>query len=281
MFDHDFHFGFPFVNPKEPAPCLLTAIGVETDWSPDVVHDNSERIYNYIFLYTLSGSCVVETEDGKAEIMQKNDAALLFMPSNSRYYTNPASTERWRYFFIKFIVDKMTKPYCNEILETVGHVFTLSPDSYSITSAVDLITKRRNGLLNHPKLCFAAIYDFLCKLYYDTMKRNPDYSILVQDAIRIMEERYAKLSGIQELASMVNLSTEHLTRKFTKETGISPIKYLTKLRLDHALSLLSYTNAPIADIAASCGFESSSYFTRVFKKTMSLSPSEYRRRNSF
>lgn len=281
MFDHDFHFGFNFIDPEEPAPCRLTAIGVETDWHPEVIHNNADRnIWTYIFLYTLQGSCVVETEDEKKQIIKKNDAAFLFMPSNSRYYTSPDSKELWRYFYIMFIVDKMTKPYCNEIIETVGHVFTLSPDSYTITSAVDLITKRRSGLMNHAKLSYAAVYDFLCKLYYDTTKRDPHYSIVIQDAIRIMEERYAKLNGIQELASFLNLSMAHFTRKFTTEVGVSPIKYLTKIRLDHALFLLAYSNDSIQEIAISCGFESSSYFTRTFKKNMSISPSEYRRQNS-
>lgn len=281
MFDHDFHFGFDFIDLEEQAPAYLTAIAVETDWDPEVVHDNADQnIWTYIFLYTIQGSCIVETADGDTKLLEKNDAALLFMPSNTRYYTNPESKELWRYFFIMFIVDKMTKPYCNEIIETVGPVFTLSPDSYSITSAVDLITKRRNGLMNHAKLCYAAIYDFLCKLYYDTTKRDPNYSIVVQDAIRIMEERYAKLDSIQELAAFLNLSTAHLTRRFTTEVGISPIKYLTKIRLDHALFLLSHSKDSIHKIAVDCGFESSGYFTRVFKKNMSISPSEYRRQNS-
>lgn len=279
MFDHDFHFGFGFVQADEPAPLRLTAIGVETDWNPETIHENSEReIYTYIFLYTLNGSCIVETEDGNYHKLHKNDAALLFMPSDSRYYTEPGSTERWRYFFIMFIVDKMTKPYCNEIHQTAGYTFSLSPHDISVASAVELITLRRNGLINHPKLASAAGYDFLCKLYYDTTVKNPEYSTLVQNMIEVMEERYGKLSGIQELAEIFHLSAEHLTRNFTKETGISPIKYLTKIRMKNALHFLSHTDKSIAAIASQCGFGTSSYFTRVFKQQISISPSDYRNR---
>lgn len=279
MFDHDFHFGFPFVSLDEPAPLHLTAVGVETDWDPKIIHDNSGRdIYTYIFLYTLNGSCMVETEDGNIHKIQKNDAAFLFMPSNSRYYTDPKSDELWRYFYIMFIVKKMTKSYCNEIHNFAGYTFSLPPQSASVTSAVDLITRRRNGLINHPKLASAAAYDFLCKLYYDTTVKNPNYSILVQQTIEIMEERYGKLAGIQELADILHLSAEHLTRTFTKETGTSPIKYLTRIRMKNALQMLSHTDKSIAAIASQCGFGTSSYFTRVFKQQMSISPSDYRNR---
>ena len=282
MFTHDFHFGYNFIPENEACPARLTSTGVETDWDKDMIHDNSKRpLYSYIFLYTISGSGTVEWTDGSTHILDTGKSALLFMPESSKYYTTKGSDELWHYYYIMFIVDKMVKPMCNEIQERHGYCLSLPPNCLTYQSAVDLITKRRNGLICHAKLADAAVYDLICKLYYDVTTQHTEYSILVQRCILIMEERYGKMNGIQELSTILGLSAEHITRAFTKEVKMSPINYLTKLRLSNALPLLSNTSMPIQDVGKACGFQSGSYFCNVFKNKMSISPSEYRRKNRF
>ncbi|MDR1700901.1 MAG: AraC family ligand binding domain-containing protein, partial [Lachnoclostridium sp.] len=113
MIDHDFHFGFPFIEENDTAAIRLTRVGVERDWDHSIVHENSDKpIYTYIFQYTLEGSGIVEA-DGKKYVVNENDAFLLFMASDSRYYTNPESKIHWRYLYIMFIVDANIKRYCN------------------------------------------------------------------------------------------------------------------------------------------------------------------------
>ncbi|HTL51302.1 MAG TPA: AraC family transcriptional regulator [Planctomycetota bacterium] len=83
--------------------------------------------------------------------------------------------------------------------------------------------------------------------------------------------------NLDALAASACLSPGHFCRVFKSTTGLSPIAYLTQLRLDRASELLTTTDKPIIDIGLACGFQDPGYFARVFKKTFAKSPREYRR----
>jgi len=59
--------------------------------------------------------------------------------------------------------------------------------------------------------------------------------------------------------------------------GQSPIAYLTWYRINKSREMLRRSNIPIIEVAMSCGFQSSSYFTQVFKKETGSTPNEYRK----
>lgn len=280
MFDHDFHCGFDYLSEEETlkAPLRLTALGVETEWYPEKVIEHHKRpIYSYTFLYTIEGCGVIEDENGTKHICGKNHAALVFEPSNTKRYTKPGSKERWRYCWLMFIVTKQTKECCNQILEKAGPVFYMPPNSMAIVSMVDLITKRRLCLLDSKYLMFGAAYDFLCKLSHEVLTERYKFSPMVLEAMKIIEGRFDRIGGVLEVADELGVSQNYLTRVFKQECGMTPVKYLLKVRLNYAMELLASTNETIEEIAKECGFSGSSYFVKVFQKKMCISPSDFRR----
>lgn len=69
---------------------------------------------------------------------------------------------------------------------------------------------------------------------------------------------------------------DYLRKLFKKETGLSPLDYLTALRMEHAQRLLSTNRSlPVAEIARMCGYENALYFSRVFKKHCGCAPSQF------
>ena len=97
--------------------------------------------------------------------------------------------------------------------------------------------------------------------------------------MQYIRQHFATLESISQVADACNISHEHLTRCFRKETGQTPLQYLTKLRIEHALSLLLTPSDSIEQIAMNCGFQNGNYFAKVFRKYMQCTPEEYRRRN--
>ena len=65
-----------------------------------------------------------------------------------------------------------------------------------------------------------------------------------------------------------------------QELGMTPHAYLTAIRLENAKKLLERTDQPIQKIALECGFSDNSIFYKAFKKSFSLSPSEWRKKGS-
>lgn len=82
---------------------------------------------------------------------------------------------------------------------------------------------------------------------------------------------------LDQLADLVHTNKYHMVHNFTRDYGISPIRYLLRLRLEESCSLLRSTNHSMSQIAHIAGFSSSSYFSQIFRKTFGISPSDYRR----
>jgi len=82
---------------------------------------------------------------------------------------------------------------------------------------------------------------------------------------------------VAEAAGEACLSPFHFHRLFAAIHGVTPHRYLTKLRLDKAKAMLRANDLPIADVAGNCGFESLGTFTTLFKRTFGVTPGAIRR----
>jgi len=82
---------------------------------------------------------------------------------------------------------------------------------------------------------------------------------------------------VGKIAQAGDMSVRNLTKRFRNDTGLSPMAFIEMRRIEEAKYLLRYSDAGIAEIAASLQFCSQSYFTKVFKKHCGMSPGKYRR----
>lgn len=120
-------------------------------------------------------------------------------------------------------------------------------------------------------------FSLLLQLYKNTKPFvTPLYPPLVLSAIRLMEENFTYLYGIEELAEQLEVSKNHLIRQFHDAVGISPGRYLTNVKINYAKEMLLNGETSLELIAITCGFSGASYFRKVFKKETGFSPSEFR-----
>lgn len=82
---------------------------------------------------------------------------------------------------------------------------------------------------------------------------------------------------LDNLAQVVKLSAFHFTRQFKQATGETPYQYVIRLKMQYAKSQLLTTKASVIDIGMQIGYESPSNFSRAFKRTMGVSPSQLRK----
>jgi AraC family transcriptional regulator len=110
-----------------------------------------------------------------------------------------------------------------------------------------------------------------------TAKPNP----LRPTVMRRIEEHVcahlAEAIHLASLAEIANMSVDHFLRSFRAAAGTTPYQYILGLRLAKASSMLRETAAPIATIAAQCGFQSASHFSVAFSDRFGTRPSHYRR----
>lgn len=95
-------------------------------------------------------------------------------------------------------------------------------------------------------------------------------------AAKILAEPKSTVT-VGQLADMYKISTEHFIRSFKQAYGYTPQSYRTSFRISHAKKLLANTELSISAVAEQCGFDDQFYFSRIFKKSVGISPSEYKK----
>ncbi|MEK4460586.1 MULTISPECIES: response regulator transcription factor [Paenibacillus] len=84
----------------------------------------------------------------------------------------------------------------------------------------------------------------------------------------------------EEIANHVFLNPDYLTRIFKRSTGFSIIEYVTEARIKKSLELLNHSSVPISIVASEVGYDNLTYFSKLFKKVVGCTPSEYRRKSA-
>lgn len=98
----------------------------------------------------------------------------------------------------------------------------------------------------------------------------------VYKVIEYIKANFQKRMTLEEIAASTYLSKTYLSSLFKKETGYSISEYINRVRIERSKSLLLEENISIIDIANLCGFEDQSYFTKVFKNIVGITPKKYR-----
>ena len=100
----------------------------------------------------------------------------------------------------------------------------------------------------------------------------------IDRAIAYMNSHFSERITVETLAELVNLSAGHFSKLFKSVTGDTPIGFLNMLRLQKARVMLMNDVLNLTEIALSCGFNSSSYFSACFLEKYRTTPSAYRQK---
>ncbi|WP_171032617.1 GlxA family transcriptional regulator [Chryseobacterium indologenes] len=108
----------------------------------------------------------------------------------------------------------------------------------------------------------------------------PDYEMMTsftREIRDLLKDKLSRTITIEYMAQAVHMSVRNFSRVFLKESGMTPGKFLEKMRLDQAKDLLEYTDMGIDMIAGKCGLGSAVSLRRLFLKHLSVSPAQYRK----
>jgi len=95
-------------------------------------------------------------------------------------------------------------------------------------------------------------------------------------SIVFMKSNIHKQLSVEEIAKQFYYSPSHYTSLFKKKTGLSPINYFIRMKIHYACQLLTQRELIIKEIADKIGYEDPYYFSRIFKKVIGKSPTQYK-----
>ena len=233
--------------------------------------------------YLLRGEREYFIED---RFFKLTEGDLVMIPKGILHRTAGKGASRYLiYFSEEFMQNYFTSAALEPLLCNAPFVFRPDEETrehiHMILNALLLeqARKQREGEQGQGELLAGYVYQLLFLMVHATNTYVPhDYADgRIAEVIQYINENYNHINDINEIAAHFFVSKYHLCRLFNKNLGIPLITYLNTIKIREACALIKTGKYNLTEIAMQCGFNSSSYFCKVFKSEKGMSPTEYKK----
>lgn len=136
--------------------------------------------------------------------------------------------------------------------------------------------EKRAGYTKVQRRIFETLVIEICRYYTESDKPKSKVLLNISTAIDYMEKKYTEPATIDILAKKAYMSESNFRHTFRKITGLSPIDFLIRLRIEKATEMIANnSNFNVTEVAMRTGFENSSYFSKQFKRITGIAPITY------
>lgn len=241
-------------------------------------YDNKAHIYrpngrvDLHILFHLKGSITIYC--GEEYSLSPGEAFILFENEPQDYTFEPTKDEPeaetlWIHF---------CGTAARQMLKTAGidHSAALYPVSPAETERLfrQLI---RYHLAGDSLMALSYLIRMVSSMSPDKKRPLTESERAVRREAERIASNFTQEADLDAAAARCNLSRTRFSHLFKEVIGISPLRMQTNMRLDHARDLLLYTELSVKEVAESCGYADQLYFSRIFKESTGISPSEYKK----
>lgn len=248
------------------------------------LHEHGETVFDascdprprFCMGLLLSGKAEFRDCTGSGESFMLYPGEMVFVPITTRYVSHWMGDPNVKYISIHFDFEypgiftrhknfKLQK-YVPEDAEKLIAEFKYMKDHYEATEELQLDVLSR---------FFGILSTILPKLKTGKVKQIDER---LSNAVAYIEKNYDRDISVDTIASVCNMSSSRFFPAFKAALGVTPIDYLNHFRINRAMAMLiNNDRLSIENISDAVGFESSTYFRRVFKRITGKSPKEYRK----
>ncbi|RLP10954.1 helix-turn-helix domain-containing protein [Propionibacterium australiense] len=139
-----------------------------------------------------------------------------------------------------------------------------------------MVRERQRGDLDRYEAQLAA-ERFICMVLDEYQRQHPRRHREIGDLLNDIARHPEQAISLTEAANSLHWSPGHLSKLFKSVTGCTFVSYVTGRRVERAKLMLASTQMPVQKISAELDFSQVNYFSRVFRASTGMSPSEYRR----
>ncbi|AJY74327.1 AraC family transcriptional regulator [Paenibacillus beijingensis] len=276
--DH-FHFTVA-VNPA-PAHGELSVL-FSGEGRPYSAHSQGPALRDYYLVHTvISGEGCFET-GGRRYACKSGDTFVIF-PGELFFYEADKQNP-WHYVWVAFVGHAS-----ESLLSSIGITLQQPVIRRGEADLFDRYRELRNGLLHADTVVLADLEakGHLRLLLHAFGKANrsgisakqlPPSEIerQIAHAIQWLSVQFNQPVSIELMSRTLGYHRTHLSKMFKRVTGLSPMQYLLKIRMERASALLLESRLTIVQVAASVGFTDAFYFSKQFHKWSGQSPTSYR-----
>jgi AraC-like DNA-binding protein len=228
-------------------------------------------------LVGLSGQVFLQVS-GKPYTLEAGDVLTVFPHETivGARQTVTKSSFFWGHVVAPAVVD--TRPSAPNGL-TLPRFFHLQAQEKAVVNIHQLLDVSHSQYLVPHAADYQATMLFieLANDYAQQRTANPLHQGISNQVREWIRTHMAEQPTVAAIADHFHLNASYLTRVFKRDTGQNIQEYSNAVRLDYARYLLLTTNDPVASVSQQAFFSDPKYFSRLFKKKLQLTPSQYRR----
>ena len=198
---------------------------------------------------------------------------LLFAPGEKQHHTYTGNKTA-EFYYVHFLCDSLPEGIS---LET-SQAYELTPQQAFVSIFEEIIEEALHKKAHYEILCISRLLYLLARIQREATQIHDSIDKArhsVAHAIQHMNRYCDSNMKLEDYAATCCMSKYHFLRTFKQTTGMTPIEYRNRVRIDHAKELLKNSYFSVCEIAESLGYTSLSYFSAQFKKATGLSPTQY------
>ncbi len=250
------------------------------------------KAYDYRLFFTLSGSFSIKLEK-QTIVLTRND--LLIIPPGTAYKLVLEKGKDASYYILNFDLDNLAetekpKPpvpikYFNpkDIFSTLKippfeSVFILKNAVFAeeLLGEIETWSAMQPSQSKHIKTALLKYLLIKCIFHQKNTETMSLTKKIIEQAKEYIRENISSCPSNKAIAKAVGYHAYYLNSLFVDHEHITLHKYMDNIRLKKAKDLLLSSNAPVHEVAEMSGFPDASYFSRMFKKNVGLTPKQYR-----
>ena len=292
--------------PITPIPKLVAIYCIERSTTWRCADENNMLVF-------IKQGCCYFNVNSEEHLLKEGEA--IFIPANTPYTRRAYEKTNCTFYYVHFFADPLPSVVSKESMASIASELleieslgsgenSYTPKSFSdifLANISDFSNKKEeiftildnilnndfkpnnpyghfNASLSLAKLLSIFSYSLLKNINTETYHDSSTLPHVLQKALSYIRKNRKKKISVSTLATIAGVSQQHLIRLFNQHLKMTPVKYINRSKIFHAIDMLRYTEMSIKEIAYELGFDNPNYFSRLFTQEEGCSPSEIRDR---
>jgi AraC-like DNA-binding protein len=241
-------------------------------------NEQSGRVLDeFQLVYIANGQGIFESDSVPPTLVTGGTAFLLHPQVRHRY--RPLEDTGWEEFWVGFKGHYAEYLMRQDCFDSQKPLLRIGFHAELLSVFAQLVHTLKQENVAYQQIAASQVIQLLGLVYASALMkelhRSREEQVVHQAGYEMQQDWDAPIN-FEVLAQRFNVSYAWFRKAFKDVMGMPPGQYHLNLKLAKASQLLRETALPISEIAFACGFESTFYFSRIFKKKLRITPSDYR-----
>ena len=256
--------------------CITQIIGMVQNYNPtaDWTYEMSVPQYYSSLLYVIEGSALFYMNEKK---YQPSKGMVVFRKQGDSFHSRGLQ-KPFHYIEVVFDIENNLND-CYEF----QYLYQVARPDFFYGLFLELQNVWNTRIPAYQIKAKSLLLNIFYHLITDNVldKEKSKYYKIIEKSISYMQKNYFNaFLNIELISKQSDITSSHFRNLFKKIYGVSPLHYITVIRIEKAKNLLTLTNKSVKSIASQVGINDIYHFSKLFKKMTGLSPSHYRNLNS-